>query len=299
MSTAPAYPFGATVNDALNMARSRISELVLTPGGYPGGSDPGRQFNEVGGGANLSTDVNADGSLVLRTQVILNAGWKRCQKYVGGLGYRKMIVDNFILVAIPANVSNDPAVQSWISWNGNGTFNGSVNANFTSTPALPSDFLAPLKMEERVHGQNSSFFPMRPALDGIRTRYSTRTMFNRVWEWRETALYLPGANQLTDIQLRYTRRLPDFPDSNYFDLTVPWYFQVLPIPYIESSLAWYVVAEALSGMGDDYATAAANAETRAQNEADAVFDDQARSDQRTNNRRRPRGYRNSSRGGRF
>jgi hypothetical protein len=286
MSTLPVYIYGETPNQILNAARTRVNETILAPQGFPGGSDPGSQFNEVGGGvANL--EQNPDGTLIYRTQIIFNNAYRKFQKYLANLGYRLLIGDNLIIPSLPINSNVDPAAQSWLSWNG--FFNGTA---FTNTPALPQDFYAPLKIRERLSGTNSIFIPMRCALDGLRNSY-IRVTLNRQWEWRTNGLYLPGATSLTDLQLRYTRYLPALPDPNYYVSNTPWYEQMLPVPGCLSAMAWYICYEVLNYMpelGEQALVALKNAE----DEADKVFNDQARADQRTNSRRHPRG--GSSRG---
>lgn len=289
MATGPAFIYGDTANAVLNTARSRIDDLILTPAGSPAGTSPGLQDVQVGGG-NLLAELNADGSLCLRTQIIFNSAYRKMQKYLANLGYRLFTQDNVIISSIPANTNGDPTIQSWISWNG--SYNG---ATFTATPALPSNFLAPLKMRERISGQDAVFIPMRCALDGLR-ELSIRTVLNRQWEWRGNALYLPGANGLTDIELRYTTWFPDLVANLY--TTGAWYLQPLPIPQCLSALAWYIAVEVCFPRGDEDGFKAAFAQ--AQGEADLIFNDQARADQRTNNRRRPRaGGRASRHGYRF
>lgn len=274
MATLPVYIYGDTANDILNVARSRVNDLMLSPQGFPGGSDPGEQFTEVGGGA-AAVELNADGSLILRTQIIFNSAYRKFQKYLSNLGYRLLIADNVVIQSFPANASADPTAQSWLSWNG--CFNGSA---FSATPALPIDFYAPLRIEERIHGSNVFFSPMTVALEGLRNRFA-RTTLNRQWEWRSNALYLPGATGLTDLQFRYTRRLPDLPDPNYYVPSTVWYEQQIPIPDSLSPLAWFVAAEVLSLRADEVSAAgAALAMDNGQNEADQIFNDQARADQR-------------------
>jgi hypothetical protein len=274
MATLPVYIYGDTANDILNVARQRVNELVLTAQGFPGGADPGQQFTEVGGGPQ-AVELNADGSLILRTQLIFNAAWRKFQKYLSNLGYRLLIADNIVVANIPANAQGDPTIQSWISWNGN--FNGTA---FASTPALPLDFYAPLRIQERVNGSASFFSPMGNTLQGLRNNFA-RGALNRQWEWRSNALYVPGATGATDLQLRYTRRLPDLPDPNYYVSNTPWYEQQIPIPDSLSPLAWFVAYEALLLRGtQDMADAAAIALQNGRDEADEIFNDQARADQR-------------------
>lgn len=286
MSALPINIYGEIPETVLNMARSRVNSMTLTPDGYPSGSDPGSQFNELGGGSSLSSNINPDGTLILRTQVIFNAGWKKFQKDLGNLGYRLMIGDGLVIPSIPINASADPAVQTWISWNGTALSDGT---GLVLTPALPRDFYAPLKIAERQSGANSAFIPMTCALDGLRPMY-IRGILNRYWEWRMNALYMPGATSVTDLQLRYIRRLSEYPDPNYRIPGTPWYLQELPIPGCASALAWYVAYEAVISSGDpNMGTVASQMMTNAIAEMELVFNDQARADSRTNNRRRPRG----------
>lgn len=270
MATLPTYIYGDTANAVLNTARSRVDDLILTPAGSPSGADPGQQFTEVGGGT-LLAELNPDGSLVLRTQVIFNSAYRKFQKYLSNLGWRGLI-DTITVRAMPANTSADVTAQSWLSWNG--CFDGSA---FHSIPALPSEFYAPLKLRERVTGVNTAFVPMITALDGLRN-IPSRSALNRQWEWRNNALYFIGASGSTDLQIRCIRYFPDLPDPNYYIANTPWYYQTLPIPGCLSALAWYIAYEVCIGRLGEEASAGilANAET----EAGEVFNDQARADQR-------------------
>jgi hypothetical protein len=290
MATQPTYLYGDTANAVLNTARSRVNDLILTPPGSPTGSDPGQQLTQVGGGT-LLAETNPDGSLCLRTQIIFNSAWRKFQKDLGNLGYRLLIGDNLIIPSLPVNVNPDPAAQSWLSWNG--FFDGT---NFTTVPSLPANFLAPLKIRERQSGTNSLFIPMLCSLDGLRGQF-VRTVLNRQWEWRQNALYLPGATSLTDLQLRYITFFPDLTETTVGSATIPWYYQTLPVPRCLSALAWYVAIEVVFPRGDEQGYSEARAE--AMGEMELVFNDQARADQRTNNRRRPRGGSSRSRGSRL
>ncbi len=290
MATVPVYPYGETANQILNIARNRVKDIIAPPQGFPGGSDPGQQFTQVGGGLEAD-ERNPDGSVVATTQIIFNSAYKKLQKYLGNLGYRLLIGDNLIISSLPTNSNSDPAAQSWLSWNG--FFDGTT---FTVTPKLPEDFYAPLKIRERLSGQDAIFIPMLCSLDGIRNQF-IRTVLNRQWEWRTNALYMPGATAETDLQFRYIRFLPSLPDPNYYVANTPWYSQRLPIVGCASALAWYIVYEVLFTEGEDVADRAIEVLANAQAEADLIFNDQARADQRTNNRRRPRGGgRSSARG---
>lgn len=270
MSTFPSYPFGDTANAVLNTARSRVGDLILTPGGSPTGADPGQQLTQVGGGT-LLAELNPDGSLCLRTQIIFNSAYRKFQKYLANLGFRLM-VGNQIIESLPANANADAAVQTWLSWNGTGLSDGS---GFSATPALPSLLYAPLAIRERTHG-TTAFGPwMTVALNGLLN--VPRVTQNYQWEWRDNSLWFPGASAATDLQIRYRSYLPDLVATG--SPATPWYYQIVPVPGCLSALAWYVAIEVCFPRGDEqgYQSALAMAE----DEADKVFNDQAFADQRT------------------
>lgn len=269
MATQPTYLFGDTANAVLNTARSRVNDLIQTPSGAPTGSDPGLQETQVGGGA-LLTELNEDGSLCLRTQVIFNSAYRKFQKYLANLGWRGLI-DTIVVTGFPANASTDMADQSWLSWNG--SFDG---VTFTSSPALPDTLYAPLLLRERVSGTTDQFTDMETALFGLRN-VPSRSALNRQWEWRKNGLYFIGASGPTDIQIRCITFFPDLTATG--SPATPWYYQVVPIPGCLSALAWYVAIEVCYPRGDEPGFAAAL--SQAEDEAGKVFNDQARADQRT------------------
>ncbi len=287
MAAAPFYPYGDTVNTVLNLARSRTPLSVWPPDSFPGESSPGGQFTETGGGAGLATQQNPDGSLILRSQIIFNGGWRKFQKDLGNMGYRLLVGDNLVITELPANSNVDPSAPSWLSWNG--FFDGTT---LDDTKVLPANFAAPLEVRERISGQNAIFQPMKCPLDGLRPGL-IRTILNRIWEWRENALYIPGATGMTDLQLRYIKMLPDFPDPDYPGVApTVWYEQRLPIPDCRSPLAWYIAHEAL--LGKD-AAAAQVALQSGMLEMNEIYNNQSRADSRVNVRRKPRaGARGSS-----
>jgi hypothetical protein len=60
VATQPIYLYGDTANFVLNLARSRISDLVQTPVGQPlANPDPGLQFTQQGG-STLLRELNPD-----------------------------------------------------------------------------------------------------------------------------------------------------------------------------------------------------------------------------------------------
>lgn len=278
----PAFPFD-TATSILNVARSRINDLIVTPPNSPSQTpDYDLQYTQVGG-SNLLREVQDDGvTPVARTQIIFNSANRRFQRFLGNLGYRQLIGDNLIITGLQPNTNPDPAVQSYLTWGG--FFDGTtMNLN----PQLPGYFMAPLKVSERLTGTNSVFIPMATAPDGLYGG-NIRGQFDRQWEWRDQhQLFLPGATQTTDKQFRFIKYLGDITATVAIDGTVtPWYYQPVPIVNCQSSLAWFVAFEVAMARGDAEAPAL---EERGKAEAEEIFNDQARADQRGNLRRRPRG----------
>jgi hypothetical protein len=247
--------------------------MISTPAGAPSVTpDPILSMTQVGG-SNLLDVSTTDGSN--RTQVIFQSAYNRLANYLTDLGYRGLIGDNLIVGPIPANTNPDPTVQSYISWSE--FFDGT---NYWPSPILPYNFKAPLKVAERMSGTNALFSPMYCGLDGIHACL-TRSIYNRLWEWREDRLYLPGAVGTTDLCFRYIKGFPSVQQIG----TTPWYDLTIPIVGCEDALAYYIAAEVTAARGPEFV---ADLEARSQRAADLIFNNQARADQRVNMRRRPR-----------
>jgi hypothetical protein len=269
--TASNFPTAMT---ALNLARERVNDLIATPFGAPAPpADPALNFTQVGG-TNL-LDVSTQ-SASQRTQVIFQAGWKDFIRYLEDQGHRAFIGGNLIVPALPANTSPDPAAQSYISWTE--FFDGQ---NYWSTPVLPTSFAAPLKIGERITGTNAPFSPMHCGIDGIYPGW-VRGIYNQKWEWRENRLYLIGAIGQTDLQIRYIKGLPPISAVG----NTPWYWLPLPIPDCEVAVACFIAARVGSARGPEFV---ADMKAEAKEQADYIFNRQARADQRVNVRRIPHG----------
>lgn len=91
---------------------------------------------------------------------------------------------------------NDPGVQVNIS--DTGYFDGVVAA---ATPQLPPDLLQPLMMWERLSGSIDIWDEMRQCLDGLPSISQGQLL--GMWEWRQDAIYMPGATQAQELRLRY------------------------------------------------------------------------------------------------
>jgi len=138
---------------------------------------------------------------------------------------------------LPVVASADPATQQWINWSN--FFDG---VNFTTTPVLPPDFISPLELFERPSG-NGVFNPMdkmERAMPGV-----PKQQWNQLWDWRDDALYMPGATISTDLRIRYNAYLADIVDSG----TTPWFSQYVPIMRCLDALAWYICGEVATARG--------------------------------------------------
>lgn len=266
MAALPTYIYGDTCTAVLNIARSRVDDLLITPSGSPSGA--ALQDTEVGGAA-LLRQRDQDDNVFRPTQVIFNAAWIKLQRFLMQNGWRGLI-RNLQIDSLPENVSDDMGAQSWLSWNG--AYDGST---VSEDPALPIEFVSPLKLQERLHDDETpaGFTDMSRSLYGLRT-VPARTELNRQWEWRDNALWFTGATETTDLLIRFVSLFPEFEDSG--SPIVPWYDGQIPIPRASSALAWYIAYEVCVGrIGEADSQGILN---NAQTEALGIMSDQRRVD---------------------
>lgn len=146
---------------------------------------------------------------------MLNLAWRKLQDKLLNNNIEALPQEE-ILTNIPAQAASafaDPAILAYINYTM--YFDGvSGNPNFN----LPSNCVQPVRLWERVTGQNAQFIPMHQAKDGIPSR--TKTSYWRTWEWRDEAIYIPGANQNLDLRIRYKTFLQDvvLPNTNVIPL---------------------------------------------------------------------------------
>lgn len=138
------------------------------------------------------------------TMPMMNLAWRKLQDRL-----RNNAVERFpaevILQAIPvinATVQADPAIQVWIS--SNGYWDG---AQLWTNITLPPGFQIPVKLWERAHGQEALFIPMWPDSSGMPS--TPKSSYSRMWEWRDDAIFFPGALQVNDLRIRYKQYIPD------------------------------------------------------------------------------------------
>ena len=240
------------MSDVLDLARVRINDAI----------------------ASISGDILTDTQPF--TQSMANAAWQKLQKFLANLGYSRS-KNRVVLSGFPVCGSIDPSDEAFLSWTT--YFDG---ASFWVPPdvgLLPQDFILPLKIAERMNGSNQIFFPMANCLDGLPG--GVKQPCNGFWNWRNDQIYMPGSQNVMDLQILYAAFLPDF--VNLFDGT-PWYTLPVPIMRSTSALANYIAAEASKPRADaDAASFTADAEQ----DARLIFNVEVGMKQRVTTARRP------------
>lgn len=225
--TAP-YPL---VNDALNLARTRINDAIQSIGGE------------------MLTNTQPF------TQVMSNGAWLKMQKFMASLGYSRTR-KRTVLTGLPIVASQDPASECALNWSY--FFDGVSYWVPPNTPVLPQDLIAPLRMGERQSSTQFSPSGYQPTLtagyqsfqdmglvpDGNRN-WRKRT-FNSWFDWRNDEIILPGATMPIDLELYYSAALQPFNTVG----NVPWYSQPIPIIQGESALSYFICNEFAVGRGD-------------------------------------------------
>lgn len=132
---------------------------------------------------------------------MLNAAYRNLQETLADAG-----VETFIrttqLLQLPVVNPVDPGTNVQISYVG--FFDGSV---YYPNPQLPWDMMMPLRMWERQTGTFNYFSPMYQVNDGLPSVAQTPNL--RYWDWINDKIYMPGATQINDVQLRYLAYQPD------------------------------------------------------------------------------------------
>ena len=147
--------------------------------------------------------------LAVFTPHAVNNAWQRLQEYLADRGYPALNRD-VILTAVPAWTATDPGIFVW--WNWSNYYDGT---NQQAAPVLPQDMISPLDLYERVSGSSAIFKPMDQVFNGLPTANpaggaTARDTLNRLWEWRQERIYMPGASGTTDIRLRYAGYISGF-----------------------------------------------------------------------------------------
>lgn len=168
---------------------------------------------------------------------LANNGWRRLQDGMVDCGSKRFQNEVF-LTGIPAvDGSTDPALVCQLSWSGFTDPYGNV----TTSWVLPGDLVYPMWMKERWTGNNlpfgSSSRPMQPRSDGM-SRYA-KSPYNGQWEWKQDAIFFPGATYSVDFWIYYRNYLPDATDV----ASVRWWNEPAQIMRCQDPLAWWVCRE--------------------------------------------------------
>jgi len=213
MATAPTD----TLETVVNTARVRLNDAIQS----------------------LAGDVLTDTAPF--TLVAVNAAWRRLQELLVNFGFTWLKIEA-ILSGLGAVGSFDTGSQVYLSWAG--YFNG---VGLVGAPALPQNLIAPLVLWERPTGPANSFFPMDRMDNGLPG--VPKIARNKCWEWRNGAIYMPGATQVTDVRIRYAAFYPDFVTPSGVG-GVPFNQQPVPIIRALNPFAWFICSEVAKARGD-------------------------------------------------
>lgn len=206
----------------------------------------------------------------------INLAWHKLQKKLDYASHPRMRNEATIF-RLPVAGSTDPVSYSYINWTG--FFDG---VNQFSSPNLPSDFLAPMRLFERVSvplgGTNTSrFVEMFPVADGLPSRQPSTYIRN--WDWREDALYFVGSTQIMDLRIQYQAFLPDIAAAGGgFSSTI------VPLMRSTESLAYYAASIFVAARGGSMLVG--DWEMKGDEATDALTNRQAKVLQRGSYRRR-------------
>jgi|SRR5579862_1895334 len=213
---------------------------------------------------------------------LLTDDWPQSYDYLNG-AYRQIqqeLADNGIefnvkqadLTNIVPTPSSDPETQVFISYTT--YFDGENNH---ANPKLPGDMIIPLRLWGRFSGTTNPYIQISPSVDGIPAGLPIDQAF-RFWDWRNGAIYLPGASQENDIRMRYICYFPELTDPT----------SVIAYPRISQALALLTAYNFSRPRGNEEA---GNLLADYQTQVDNIIHQTTRKKQRRGSRRRPYGGR--------
>ena len=191
--------------------------------------------------ASLGGDTLTDNAVF--TLQIVNDAWRKLQGFLQKLGFLRFTKD-LVMLALPACPGSppDPALEPYLNWNG--YFDGSA---LHTSPVLPPDFITPKRIDERVSGSTSAFIPMDPIVGGL--PLVPKGVWNKIWDWRNDTIWLPGTVQPQDLHLFYYSFLADF----IANTTTAFSAQKVPILRCSDAFSAYIAKEMSMARGDaDY-----------------------------------------------
>ena len=147
--------------------------------------------------------------------VFLNAAIRDLYTDLRNVGDPELLIDNYLLIGLPALPSPDPTVQ--VALSAVGYFDG---ITYNSQWILPSGLISVERMWERQSGSGSVFTPMTPAPFGINPTFQGNCM--GVWEMRQNQVWMPGALMPTDLRMRCRVTFPDFLNPETLDFSTAY-----------------------------------------------------------------------------
>lgn len=187
--------------------------------------------------ASLGGDILIDNA-VFTSQMVSNA-WRKLQEYLQKLGFLKFTNAVFLSDLPAVSSSTDPSVQPFINWSG--YWDGAtLHAGF----AFPSDFIAPVEIHERITAVGGNYLLM----DDIKGDWPlvAPAPWNRIWQWRDETIFIPGGTGAFDLFMKYDSFLADFVPN----ATTPYASQPVPIMRCSDSFSNYLCAEVAVPRGD-------------------------------------------------
>jgi len=131
-------------------------------------------------------------------QQAVNSAYRKMQLSLMNVGKQTFTNDNYI-VTIPAIATVDPGKQVFLGFAGIG---GNIPSP-ANLPTLPQNLVEPLMLWERPTGTTDIFIPMEnlTAHGGVPSLPQTFNL--RFWAWQADQIILLGAEQDTDIRIRF------------------------------------------------------------------------------------------------
>ena len=151
------------------------------------------------------------GQLYTDTYILpyINSAYRQVQIALANVGKQTFVEDEYV-VTIPAIGTVDPGLQVWLSFYGVG---GNV-ASPDNSPTLPQELLEPLHLWERPSGSTDAFVDMVDMTSHGGLPSVPQTFNLRWWEWRTDQLNFVGAQQDTDIRIRFNGGFQNFTIDN-------------------------------------------------------------------------------------
>lgn len=238
----------------------------------------------------LNDDINTlqpvSGKILVNTSDFslqtVNTAWRKLQEFLANLGYVSL-VNETVITGLPAVTNTDPATQVYINWFG--YFDGTT---LQVAPVLPQSLITPLWVQERQNGTDSWFTKMEIIFDGLPSW--PKGPRNRIWEWRNNAIYMPGSTYIMDLRVRFITYFPDFADNQTASPAIPWFQQSIPIMRSQDALSWFVAAELVSARSE-LGVSADKFWAKGEAAARLIFNRDAKMKQRGNVRRESRSCR--------